>query len=160
MIRQPLLRHQEGRHVDRTKRRGTLAGLLIAAMTLAAGCNPGNNTDGPADPTNELPFGRVDQPADGAVVPASVAVGGWALDDRGIREVRVYVDGHFQIGVPLNTDRPDVSKAFPVYSKNGDRHGWTTAASFEAAGPHTVVVQAVDTDGATRDIGVLNLTSR
>jgi hypothetical protein len=151
--------YQEGRHVNRTERRGTLASILVA-MILMSGCNPGSGTDGATDPANELPSGRVDLPLDGAQVAASVPVGGWALDDRGIKEVRLYVDGHFQIGVPLNTDRPDVSKAFPTYAKKGDRHGWTTAVSFEAPGPHTVVVQAVDSDGATRDIGVLTLTSR
>jgi hypothetical protein len=60
---------------------------------------------------------------------------------------------------PLNTDRPDVAKAYPSYARGSSKHGWTTTVQFNAAGPHTVIVQAVDTNGATRDIGVLHLTS-
>jgi hypothetical protein len=146
--------------VEHTQRHRTIARILLAALILTPGCKVSSGTEGPTDPANELPFGRVDLPTDGSQVAASTPIGGWAVDDRGIREVRLYVNGHFQIAVPLNTDRADVSKVFPLYSKKGDRHGWTTALSFDVPGPHIVVVQAVDTDGATRDIGVLNLTSK
>jgi N-acetylmuramoyl-L-alanine amidase len=88
-----------------------------------------------------------------------VTVGGWALDDRGVAEIRVYVDNHFATSTVLNTDRPDVSKAFPQYARGNDKHGWTVAIAFDAPGPHTILVQAIDSDGATRDIGSVAVTS-
>jgi len=30
---------------------------------------------------------------------------------------------------------------------------------FDAPGPHVIVIQAVDSDGATRDIGVVNVVA-
>ena len=74
-------------------------------------------------------------------------------------EIRVYVDGHIAITTLVNTDRPDVSKAFPQYARGSNRLGWTTSIVFDTPGPHTIIVQAVDSDGATRDIGTLAVTS-
>jgi Bacterial Ig domain len=146
--------------VNTIERPRRLARLLVAAVIGLSGCKAAPPAVQQPDPANEIPFGTVDTPVTGAQVPNSVMIGGWALDDRGIREVRLFVDGHFQHADPLNTDRPDVAKAFPAYAKTGIRLGWTTTVSFEAPGQHTVVAQAVDSDGATRDIGVLTLTSK
>jgi hypothetical protein len=111
------------------------------------------------DPSNELPFGHVDVPVAGAQVNAQAPIAGWALDDRGVREIRVYVDGHIVNTGQLTAQRPDVSKAFPQYARESHLHGWALLLGFDAPGPHTVIVQAVDTDGATRDIGTLNVTA-
>ena len=81
------------------------------------------------------------------------------MDDREIREVRVYVDGRFAEVSKLNTDRPDVSKVFPQYAHATHLHGWTTTIVFEAPGAHTILVQAVDSNGATRDIGAVPVVS-
>jgi len=130
---------------------------MIAAGCAAAltGCTPA----GMRDPANELPFGNVDLPAPNAEVPALTPVAGWALDDRGIREIRLYIDGHLANTARVTMSRPDVAKTFVNYARGRTRHGFTMLAGFDIPGPHTIVVQAVDTDGATRDIGVLNVTA-
>ena len=132
-----------------------VAGLCLTAV---AGCSR-TSANRPLDPDNELPIGTVDAPADGARVPMAGPIAGWALDDRGIREVRIYVDGRFVNMTPLNTSRPDVAKAYPQYVHGSDVVGWTTTLGFSAPGIHTVLAQAVDTDGATRDIGSLKVTA-
>lgn len=128
------------------------AALLIAI--LAAGCG---RSRGVNDPANELPFGHVDVPVEGARVQAQTPIAGWAMDDRGVREIRVYVDGRIVNHGPLTDERPDVSKAFPQYARGRNRHGWTLTMDFVVPGPHAVLVQAVDDDGATRDIGTLSV---
>jgi hypothetical protein len=128
----------------------------VCAAAIALACAQGK---GVQDPANELPFGHVDTPAPGAEVHALTAVGGWAMDDRGIREIRLYVDGRIVNTCRLTTPRPDVSRAYPTYAHGGDRHGWTMVGGFDAPGFHAVLVQAVDNDGATRDIGSFNVTS-
>lgn len=142
--------------------RGVPRGAVAALMTIvavAAGC--GGSPDNRAlDPANELPFGVVDMPSAAAQLSVQSAAGGWAMDDRGVREVRIYVDGRFLKSTTLNTERPDVSKAFPQYARGTNLHGWTVNIEFYAPGAHTLLVQAVDSDGATRDIGVVSLTSR
>lgn len=129
-------------------------GLAVCAAAIA-GCAPA----GEHDPANELPFGNVDLPSPGAKVTALSPVAGWALDDRGIREVRLYIDGHLANTCRPTQARPDVTQIFPQYARGRTRHGWTMLAGFDVPGPHTLIVQAVDSDGATRDIGVLNVTA-
>jgi Bacterial Ig domain len=134
--------------------RATAVALLIAAV--AAGCGGSSGVD---DRANELPFGHVDVPVDGARVEAQTPIAGWALDDRGVREIRVYVDGRIVNHGPLTNERPDVSKAYPQYARRGNQHGWTLTMDFAVPGSHAVLVQAVDSDGATRDIGALHVTA-
>ena len=141
--------------VGRRKGVSAAAGVLLTA-TLAAGCGRSNGVE---DPANELPFGHVDVPVEGARVNAQTPIAGWALDDRGVREIRVYVDGHIINRGQLTDQRPDVSKEFPQYAHETHLHGWTMLAGFDAPGPHTLLVQAVDSDGATRDIGTLTVTA-
>ena len=129
------------------------------AGALAAACGGRTKAEHVLDPANELPFGLIDTPTQGAQVPTQVMFAGWALDDRGIREVRLYVDAHIAEVVQLNTARPDVSKAYPQYARGTHLHGWTTSVVFYVPGPHTLIAQAVDTDGAKRDIGTLAITS-
>jgi N-acetylmuramoyl-L-alanine amidase len=138
--------------------RATRAAVFAAALAFAFACNRGN-AETVLDPANELPFGNVDVPVAKAQTGAQTTVGGWAMDDREIREVRVYVDGRFAEVSKLNTDRPDVSKAFPQYAHATNMHGWTTTIVFEVPGPHTILVQAVDSNGATHDIGTVPVVS-
>jgi hypothetical protein len=123
---------------------------------LVAGCD---ESKGVYDPANELPFGHIDLPVDGAKVQAQAPIAGWALDDHDVREIRVYVDGRIVNHGPLTDERPDVSKAFPRYARGTHRHGWTLTMVFVVPGAHTVLVQAVDEAGATRDIGTLSVTA-
>jgi N-acetylmuramoyl-L-alanine amidase len=129
----------------------------LLALIVGGGCRRQSNRA--LDPTNELPFGHVDMPTDGQHVGSETSVAGWAMDDRGIREIRVYVDGHFVNVAQLAVDRPDVSKVFPQYARGSHQHGWGVSVQFQGADVHKIVVQAVDSDGATRDIGVLDVTS-
>jgi hypothetical protein len=129
--------------------------LCVVPLVLAvafAGCSR-RQSNRALDPTNELPFGVVDGPAADSNVSMVANAGGWAVDDRGVREVRVFIDGRFVNATPLNTPRPDVAKAYPQYAHETNVLGWTITIEFPSPGAHTLLVQAVDTDGATRDIG-------
>jgi len=112
------------------------------------------------NPDNELPFGVVDTPKPDAVLtPGKTLVGGWALDDSGVAEIRIYLDGHFKTSVRLSVPRPDVAKEMPRYARRGDIYGWNVETDFGMSpGPHTILAQAVDDSGATRDIGVIPVT--
>lgn len=141
-------------------------GVLVLALFTLSGCGTDRSTQSnPAagarspDPTNQLPFGTLDAPASDATVAQDVTVSGWAMDDAGIAAVRVYVDGHFVESTELTVDRPDVSAAVPAFSRQSDRHGWTVAINLEP-GAHTILAQAVDTVGGTRDLGSVAVTVR
>lgn len=103
---------------------------------------------------NEPPVGFVDSPKNDETVGREVEVSGWALDDRGVAAVRIYVDGQFKARTGLTLLRPDVSKVYPKYATRGDTHGWRVLVDLgEAATPHTIRAQVVDDEGATRDLG-------
>ena len=139
-------------------RRGRCWLLLLFSSVLASGCQ---RTIPDVDPGNELPFGFVDSPTNGAVVAREMRTTGWALDDVGVIEVRVFVDGKFAARGAIDQPRPDVSKAYPRYAAKTDVHGWVIPVQFgptAQSGPHLIVIQAVDTQGATRDIGTLSVT--
>jgi hypothetical protein len=138
--------------------RRTLAALAIAAAAGGCGSTAGSGGGKEPDPSNELPLGFVDMPSANAVVPPQFPAAGWALDDTGIAVVRLYVDGRYVASTHLETDRPDVTKAFPQYTAEGNRHGWQAMLKVDRPGPHTLIVQAVDKAGATRDLGVVPFT--
>jgi len=139
--------------------------LVLFTMTGCGGdrSSPSNPAGAPAptppDPSNQLPFGTLDAPAANATVPREVTVSGWAMDDTGVEGVRVYVDGHFIQSTTLTVDRADVSAAVPAYARQSDRHGWTVTIGL-GPGTHTILAQAVDRAGATRDLGSVSVTVR
>ena len=133
------------------------SGLVIGCAALAAALSSSGCTERAKDPLNELPQGSVDRPKPGDTIRTGrTVVGGWAIDDNGVAEIRVYLDGHYKTSARLNVVRADVGLAYPRYARAGDIYGWNVEVDLGAApGPHTILVQAVDDNGATRDIGTI-----
>ena len=135
--------------------RRILLGLLVVC---AAACSA---TRSEPDPKNQLPFGWVDEPAAGSEIQRQVSASGWALDDTGVAEVRVFFDDHFAARATITEPRPDVTKTYPTFAHGNDVHGWRVNVPLGAGatlGPHSLLFQAVDKDGATRDIGTVAVT--
>ncbi|MGD2093305.1 MAG: BACON domain-containing protein [Candidatus Aminicenantes bacterium] len=81
-----------------------------------------------SDCVDEPPFGSFDTPIDGSTVKSSIAVTGWALDESGVDNVKIYrgpEDNLVYIGdaVFVEGARPDVETAFPDYPNNA-KAGW------------------------------------
>jgi hypothetical protein len=81
---------------------------------------------------DQPPFGSFETPVHGSTVRSSVPVTGWALDDTGVRDVKIYrepVSGESQgliyIGDAIMVEgaRPDVEQAYPTYPNNYEA-GW------------------------------------
>lgn len=107
---------------------------------------------------NQPPLGVIDRPIEGATEQPSFKVTGWAGDDRGIRAVRVLVDGKLAAVASFVWERPDVTKVYPHFRHGTDRHGWETTVDTGVPGVHTVRVEAVDTEGVTSDLGTRTVT--
>ena len=105
-----------------------------------------------------LPFGVTDGPRSGETLRGTVEVRGWTLSEGGIRQVIVYVDRNYAATATLGTSRPDVAKAFPTFSHGADA-GWTASLDTGKfrAGTHELVVQCTANNGATRDLGDINV---
>ncbi|HXM42041.1 MAG TPA: hypothetical protein VN924_12355 [Bryobacteraceae bacterium] len=127
--------------------------LLAMPLALAAiGCR--SESSRPA-----LPFGVMDGPRSGEALQGIVEVRGWALSEDGIRQTIVYVDRNYAVAATLGIGRPDVAKAFPTFAHGADA-GWTASLDTGKfhAGTHELVVQCTANNGATRDLGDINIT--
>ena len=131
--------------------------VALAAASLLPAC--GRHSDVDPNRRNEPPAGYVDTPRNGEVVGRMVDVSGWAVDDRAVGVVRIFVDGRPQASAHVTIPRPDVSKSLPKYATHGDVHGWRVSVDLgESAAPHTILAQAVDDEGASRELNAVVVT--
>ncbi len=131
--------------------------LFAAALAIAAAAGCGSTAAGGSpDPANEMPFGFVDQPRDAAHMGRTIAVHGWVLDDHGVADVRVFLDGRYVGSAASRVARPDVTKTYSRYAAANDQPGFVAQLVLPdsvATGQHVLLVQVVDDAGLTRDIG-------
>jgi hypothetical protein len=141
--------------------------LLVAAPNPGPGPRRASVLIGPrvftvnqSAPAATPPFGFVDTPLDGAQVDGSIAIGGWALDDLGVFQVRIYRNAvapeppgsrvFIGNGIFVENARPDVEKAYSSYP-NARRAGWgfmllTNMLPQQGNGTFEVSAYAVDAD--------------
>jgi hypothetical protein len=128
------------------------SGVLLAVLAAAgAGCAQGRGAHAIRG-ENPPPLGVIEEPREGATALPSFKITGWAGDDRGIRAIRVFLDGELIALAEFAWERPDVSMIYPHFKHGTDRHGWQTTIE-AAAGSHVVHVEAVDIDGSTSALG-------
>ena len=123
--------------------------------------------------SSAAPFGAFDTPFDHATgVAGSLAVTGWALDDVGVRAVRILRDPvagepsgsliHLGHAVRVEGARPDVAARFPTLADN-TRAGWgymLLTNTLPARGNGTFRLHAVadDRDGHSTMLGTRTIT--
>jgi hypothetical protein len=114
---------------------------------------------------NQAPFGYIDQPGAAGIegFNGSFPVVGWAIDDFDIDHINFKIDGQIvagavgrgEVGTAVyGTPRPDIAAAFPdvpmaMYSGFGANIDSTDLVN----GMHVLSVDAIDDDGASREIG-------
>ncbi len=110
----------------------------------------------PASASAETMF-WLDTPPNGATVAGVVEVAGWILDDRGVSNIDLYVDGVFVAPADLNIPRYDVLQAYPWYAGTeiGRFPGFSVSFNAEAltGGSHLLFVRVRFSDGSTTDFG-------
>jgi hypothetical protein len=108
------------------------------------------------------PFGSFDTPIDGSTVASSIPVTGWALDENGVDNVKIYrAQGNSLVyigdAVFVEGARPDVAAEYPVYPNN-TKAGWgymMLTNFLPNSGNGTFVIHAIATDieGKTTTLG-------
>jgi Leucine rich repeat len=108
------------------------------------------------------PIGYFDTPISGVTVSGSIAVTGWALDDSGIDNLKIYREFGSQLvyigdAVFVKGARPDVAAAYPTYPAN-TKAGWgymLLTNFLPNKGNGTFVLHAIATDvkGKTTTLG-------
>ncbi len=106
------------------------------------------------------PFGAIDSPTDGQTVSGVVRVSGWALDQHGVSNIDLLVDGAVVNSAQMNLPRVDVLEIFPTYYGSA-QPGFLT--SFLGAnlsnGPHSVAIRVTEADSQAQSIiATVNVT--
>lgn len=106
---------------------------------------------------NLPPFGVLDVPAAEAEVSGNVTVYGWALDNKGVAQVQLTVDGGAPQTLSYGTHRPDVCAVWPGYAgcasgNVGYGGSFDASALTPAECGHVLEVRAIDTNGNARVI--------
>ncbi len=113
-----------------------------------------------------LPRGVFDTPISGSTVTGSIPVTGWAIDNIGIENVKIYRnpvtgegDGLVYIGDAIFVEgaRPDIEAAFPGYPNNY-KAGWgylmlTNALPGQGNGNFILYAKTTDKEGNTVTLG-------
>ncbi|AJA46776.1 cell wall hydrolase/autolysin [Clostridium pasteurianum DSM 525 = ATCC 6013] len=93
----------------------------------------------------------VETPANNAVVNGiSTNIVGWSLNDTGVKQVVVYVDGNKVANASAGQVRPDVNRIFPGYT-DGLNSGFSYKLDISklSAGNHTVTIESIGNDGSS-----------
>ncbi|MHB9100800.1 MAG: S8 family peptidase [Sulfuricella sp.] len=95
---------------------------------------------------------NLEEPVSGGSASGVGNVRGWAVSQRTLRRVDLYVDGTLAITVPYGSSRGDVGAAYPSYPGSGNS-GFSMAYNFGnlSAGSHTFMARAVDDVGSYQD---------
>lgn len=106
------------------------------------------------------PFGKFEIPADGSTVSGWVNLTGWALDDVGVKFVKIYNNNtYIDHASFVENSRPDIEQAYPDYPLNY-RAGWvyTLLTNSLPNGVCTLKAKAIDKEGNTVTLGSITIT--
>jgi hypothetical protein len=121
---------------------------LLGLGLIACRTDPGERPKRKPGP-NRPSVGFIDLPTAGSTVDPLVPVSGWAVDESGIKAVRIYFDDELMATVTLVLARPDVDLAFPQFTKPGAVHGFNTIVPARAHAGYTLIrTEAIDGLGA------------
>jgi len=133
-------------------RRAVLAVLLCATVACSREATPPDGPKRQREP-NRASTGFIDIPADGATVDPYLRVTGWAVDESGVKGVRIYFDDELMVTAPIVTPRPDINDKFPQFAKPDALHGFEAMVDAGAhVGYTTIRAVAIDGKGAQSQI--------
>jgi hypothetical protein len=137
--------------------------ILVVLTCSALACSQEPPPDAPKRQREPNPasIGFIDIPAEGAIVDPYVRVTGWAVDESGVKGVRIYFDDELMVTAPIVTRRPDINEKYKRFAKPDAMHGFE--AMIEAgshAGYTTIRAVAIDGKGAQSQIYSINVRIR
>ena len=106
-----------------------------------------------------MPFvGFLEFPKDGQRVSGISSIRGWALDEKGITNIELLIDGNLIAKIPYGGVRDDVKAVFGGYP-DSEGPGFCLAWNYSslAAGKHTLTVRFYNPHGARQDLAA-NIT--
>lgn len=82
-------------------------------------------------------------------------ISGWAVSSAGIEKIELYLNGDYVTDLPYGLTRTDVRNVYPSYpGSEFSGFAFSLAYSLLPTGAQTLLVRAIDEDGATKDTSV------
>jgi hypothetical protein len=139
---------------------GTYVGGIIISSTNAWNSPQTINVTLSVRESGSSPFGQFNTPAHGSILSGEVNLTGWALDDVGVKFVKIF-SGNTYIGRARFEEylRPDVGQWYPDYPLNY-RAGWIYNLLTDSLpnGVCTLRAKATDKEGNTVTLGSKTVT--
>jgi len=100
-----------------------------------------------------FPFGLIENPSDGQKVSGIATIHGWALDEKGVTGVELFINDQWVGGVPYGSTRKDVEAVFPGYP-NVENSGFSILFNYSILpeGPTTIKVRIHNWDRQAKDL--------
>ena len=100
---------------------------------------------------------NIDNPVNNSTVSVgkSIIINGWALNESGIKEVKIYLDNLYLGNATTGISRTDVKKVYPEYME-ADKSGfeYTINNSSLPEGAKTIKVHAIGKDGTSQQYSI------
>ncbi|QAA34161.1 Ig-like domain-containing protein [Clostridium manihotivorum] len=95
-----------------------------------------------------IPRINIDSLTEGQNISSSLKVYGWSLNQSGVSQVKVYIDGNFIVNATTGLSRPDVKKSFSQYD-NAENSGFLYNLDINTlkAGNHNIKIESIGNDG-------------
>ena len=130
--------------------------LLVALCSLALeACSRESGGGGPKRQreSNPASVGFIDFPKEGAIVDSPVAVSGWALDESGVRLVRIYFDDELMVSAAPASVRRDVEQRYPERRTQDGVHGFDAVINAGSHSGYTLIrAEVIDEKGGLTSV--------
>jgi hypothetical protein len=105
---------------------------------------------------NDSLIANLENPTDGQKVSGILPIFGWALDQKGITKIELFIDDQFVGNIPYGGLRLDVKHAYPDYPDPEDS-GFAMIWNYStlSSGNHSVKVKVQNQDGQTKEMDAL-----
>ncbi|MBK1809941.1 hypothetical protein JHL18_04705 [Clostridium sp. YIM B02505] len=93
---------------------------------------------------------NIDAPTEGQAINNDLYVYGWSLNQSGVKQAKVYIDGNFVGDAGIGLIRTDVKSVFPQYD-NSDKSGFGYMLNVNklSLGNHNIRIESIGNDNGT-----------
>jgi N-acetylmuramoyl-L-alanine amidase len=103
-------------------------------------------------------MGYIDTPKSGTILSGIKNVSGWLLDESGVGQIEVLVDGIVVGEATYGDPRPDVQKVFPQYNNGKAGFHYALDTTRFAIGQHNITIRETGKNGRVTTLSGSNVT--
>ncbi|NMD68797.1 N-acetylmuramoyl-L-alanine amidase [Bacillus sp. DNRA2] len=107
---------------------------------------------------NANAFGYLDNPVSGSKLRGIHNISGWFLDENGVANIEVLVDGKVVGQATYGDNRPDIQNAFPQFNNANAGFHYELDTTLFTEGQHTITIRETGTGGLVTTLDTITVT--